>query len=309
MRDIAKECNVSVATVSYVLNHSENEKIGHDTCLKIVEAVTRLHYKPRNAVKKQKSDLVGVIICWKGHDTLGKRMAYYDLASKMSAQMKTLDFETIVLETEDPEKDVDTISSHNFSAAFFIDIDSKIADKITKHYYVPAIFLNCDTNDSLFCKIYPDYKSAIRTAKTMLNTNSPFLVMEDICNEDLKNQIIGEFPPNDVFINSSNSDLNLFLQTHRQGKGIILGDILGLETELYINRHDLVVVSNFDDSNILLPDTKTIFIPNRKIAGTAIETLQKMLALDYGKAEEDNRILVPCEDKTESLKKKSPECC
>lgn len=295
MRDIAKECNVSVATVSYVLNHSENEKIGHDTCLKIAEAVTRLHYKPCNSVKKRKSNQVGVIISCKDNDSAGKRMSNYDLASKISTRMKELGFETIVIETKDPEKDVAAISKHNFNAVFFIDIDNKIADKITQNYYVPILFLNCNIHDSLFCKIYPDYKNAIRKARAMLSTNSPFLVMEDICNQDLENQIIEEFPPNDVFINTSNSDLRLFLQTHRQGKGIVFGDILGLETELYINRQDLVVVSNFDDSNMLLPDTKIIYFPNRKIADTAVETLQKMFSLDYGKAEEENRILVQCE--------------
>ena len=295
MRDIAKECNVSVATVSYVLNHSENEKIGHDTCLKIAEAVTRLHYKPRNSVKKRKSKQVGVIISCKDNDSPGKRMSYYDLASKISSRMKELDFETIILETKDPEKDVAAISKHNLNAVFFIDIDSKIADKITHNYYVPVLFLNCSIHDSLFCKIYPDYKDAIRRAKVMLNTNASFLVMEDICNQDLKNEMMGGFPPEDVFINTSNSDLRLFLQTHSQAKGIVFGDILGLETELYINRQDLVVVSNFDDSNMLLPDTKMIFIPNRKIADIAVETLQKMFSLDYGKAEEENRILVQCE--------------
>lgn len=295
MRDIAKECNVSVATVSYVLNHSENEKIGHDTCLKIAEAVTRLHYKPRNSVKKRKSNQVGAVINCKDNDSPGKRMSYYDLASKISTRMKELGFETIIIETKDPEKDVAAISKHNFNAVFFIDIDSKIADKITQNYYVPILFLNCNIHDSLFCKIYPDYKSTIRKARTMLSTNSPFLVMEDICNPDLKDQITGGFPPNDVFINTSNSDLRLFLQNHRQEKGIVFGDILGLETELYINRQDLVVVSNFDDSNMLLPDTKMLFIPNRKIADIAVETLQKMFSLDYGEAEEENRILVPCE--------------
>ncbi|WP_457944496.1 LacI family DNA-binding transcriptional regulator [Caproiciproducens sp. LBM24188] len=295
MRDIAKECNVSVATVSYVLNHSENEKIGHDTCLKITEAATRLHYKPRDSVKKRKSNQVGVVINFKDNDSAGKRMCYYDLASKISVRMKELGFETLVIETKDPEKDMAAISRHNFNAFFLIDIDNKVANKITQHYYVPILFLNCNIHDSLFCKIYPDYKDAIRKAKAMLSTNSPILVMEDICNEDLKNQIIGGFPPHDVFINTSSSSLRLFLQNHRQKKAIVLGDILGLETELYINRQDLVVVSNLDETNLLLPDTKRIYFPNRKVADIAVQTLQKMFSLDYGKAGEENRILVSCE--------------
>jgi hypothetical protein len=48
MRDIAQACGISVATVSYVLNHSEKEKISHETRLKVLETATRLHYEPHS---------------------------------------------------------------------------------------------------------------------------------------------------------------------------------------------------------------------------------------------------------------------
>ena len=39
MKDVAREAGVSTATVSYVLNYSEKEKISHDTRLKVFAAV------------------------------------------------------------------------------------------------------------------------------------------------------------------------------------------------------------------------------------------------------------------------------
>lgn len=65
LKDIAKEANVSPATVSYVLNYSEKEKISHETRLKVFEAARKLNYVPNmtaRSLASQKSYLIGVII-------------------------------------------------------------------------------------------------------------------------------------------------------------------------------------------------------------------------------------------------------
>ena len=61
MKDIAKDVGVSVATVSYVLNYSEKEKISHDTRLKVFEAVKRLGYVPNMAAKSLASKSSSII--------------------------------------------------------------------------------------------------------------------------------------------------------------------------------------------------------------------------------------------------------
>ena len=45
IKDIAKYCNVSTATVSYVINNKENQSISEDTRNKILHAVNMLNYK------------------------------------------------------------------------------------------------------------------------------------------------------------------------------------------------------------------------------------------------------------------------
>ena len=46
IKDIAKYCNVSTATVSHVINNKENQSISEDTRNKILHAVNMLNYKP-----------------------------------------------------------------------------------------------------------------------------------------------------------------------------------------------------------------------------------------------------------------------
>lgn len=297
MRDIAKACNVSVATVSYVLNHSEHEKISHDTCLKVTEAATCLHYVPNTLAKRSaghKSNLVGIIINLKQHNKSEKKLLYYDLAIELSNSVKLLGFESVIMTTKDLKNDFTVIAKHELDAIFMIDIDNQIVNKITKNYYVPIIFLYGEVNDKLFCKIYPNYCSLLQKAKYILNTDTPFLVMEDIYSQCLKEQIHKEFASKDIFINTPNSDLHLFLQTHSKSKGIVLSDILGLQMKLCMDPRDFVVLSSLGCTNMLPADIQTIYIKNKHAAAIAAETLKKMLCLDY-KAEEGNRILLECE--------------
>lgn len=297
MRDIAKECNVSVATVSYVLKNSQKEKISHETCLKVKDAATRLHYIPSvqaTDFMSRKSNLVGIIINLKEHNTPGKKLLYYDLAAELINHVRLLGFEAVIITTKDLEKDVSLIIKHDLDAVFMIDIDNRIVEKITQDYYVPIIFLNCDVDDKLFCKIYPNYTDLFAKAKSILQTETPFLIMEDVFSQSIKEQITKWFYPKDVFINVPGSDFQLFLRSHNKRKGIILGDILALQASHFMDRRDFVGVSSFGSSDMLPVGTATIFIRNKNMARIAVKTLQSMLRLDYV-CNNENRILLDCE--------------
>lgn len=297
MRDIAEACGVSVATVSYVLNHSEKEKISHETRLKIVKTAADMHYDPyilSQKPAKHKSNLVGIIINLKeAGNSAGKKMIYYDLAAELSSRIRTLGLEALLMPTKDLDKDVDVISTHGLDAVFIIDVDGNTAQKITRDYYVPVIFLDCEIKDPLFCKIYPDYPALFQKAKEILNTDTPFLMMEDIVNQDLKREITRWFQTKDVFINVPGIDIRPFLQSHRQNKGIILGDLLGLQTEFLFENRSLVIVSYLENTRSMM-DSSVIYVRNRNKAVAAVEALKDMLNLDY-KPNDGNRILLDYE--------------
>ena len=84
LMDIAKACNVSVATVSYVLSHSDKESISHDTRLRITEMATQLNYMPHT---KKNLDFNGkyvkIIICGKKDETYTKKLTKIDLSKEI----------------------------------------------------------------------------------------------------------------------------------------------------------------------------------------------------------------------------------
>lgn len=297
MRDIAKECNVSVATVSYVLNHNDKVKISHDTFLNVTGTATRLHYVPSpyyaNNVGR-KTNLVGIFINLKEHNTQGKLMLYYDLAVELTEKLHNINFDTILIPTKNLSADVSVIAKRNFDAVFMIDIDNETVKKVTSDCFIPIIFLYCDVADSLFYKIYPDYNSIIKKAKYMLKCEHPYIILEDIYSQDLQSEITKYFDTNDVFINNSKNNLQLFLKSHINMKGIILGDALAIKIGNLVNSDNYVIVSNFDSADMLPQQTRKLYIRNSKIADAAIQTLTKMLNFELD-INEKKQILIDCE--------------
>lgn len=76
LKDIAKEANVSIASVSYVLNGQHLDRIKKETIERIKEAAERLNYRPNHFAKglrTKKSYAIGVVLA--------------DLANPFSAQI------------------------------------------------------------------------------------------------------------------------------------------------------------------------------------------------------------------------------
>ena len=57
-KDIAKLCGVSQATVSYVINNRQNQKISEETRRKVLDAVEALHYYPNASAKSMRTKTV-----------------------------------------------------------------------------------------------------------------------------------------------------------------------------------------------------------------------------------------------------------
>jgi predicted transcriptional regulator len=301
MKDIAKELNLSLATVSYVLNHSDKEKISHDTRIKVLETAKKMGYVPNQTVKshiKSRSNLIGIIVNLSNTASSYTKYQSLDLAGELQKQIYKAGYDTILSVTCELE-DIEIKYKHSLEAAFIIDINEKSLKKITKHYYVPLIFLDCDFEEGLFYKILPDYNALIKEAIKKLGDPKPFLIMDSIINQRVKDQITENFAAEDVFINRNNSNLKEFLSQNISRKGIILGDLLAVQVERYIDNNDIIVLSSNSANDLLLADTKRITVSNRHKAEVAIEILHKLINLEY----DDNpitRILLLPDDQTET---------
>lgn len=295
MKDIAKELNLSLATVSYVLNHSEKEKISHDTRFKVMETAKRLGYNPNQTAKSQirgRSNLIGIIVnLSKTASTFAKQQAL-DLAGELQHQLYLSGYDATLTITHEFD-DIQIKPRHSPEAALIIDIDEAMLKKITRQYYVPIVFLDCDFSEALFYKILPDYDTILREARTRLDTDHPYLVMDPPVNRRLQDRITAHFRPEDVFLYKSGANLKEFLSRHVSQKGIILGEMLGMQVERYVDNSNILVLSSSNATDILLPDTRRITVSNLQKAIAAVDILKKLLSLDYDEASDTRIFLQP----------------
>ena len=294
MRDVAREVGVSLATVSYVLNHSEKEKISHEMRLKVMETAKRMNYIPNQSARAlagKNSSLIGIIVNIDEGSTNSKKGQYYDLVAEMQRQFHLMNYDTVVSFMSRID-DVDIISKRSMDAAFVIDIDERNLNAATRNYYVPVIFLDCDFEENLFYKILPDYDSMFNEAKKIFSTDKLFLVCEDVKNKSVKDIFDKHFAPEDIFVNGGREKLSNFIEKHKSYKGLVIGDILGLQVERYLENDSFIVISYSSGDNMLLEGTKRFIVSNEEKARYAAGVLKKLLTLDYDEAEE-NRIYLP----------------
>ena len=293
MRDVAKEVGVSLATVSYVLNHSEKEKISHEMRLKVMETAKRLNYIPNQSARAlagKNSSLIGIIVNIDEGSTSSKKGQYYDLVAEMQRQFHLMNYDTVVSFMSRID-DVDIISKRSMDAAFIIDIDERNLNAATRNYYVPVIFLDCDFEENLFYKILPDYDSMFNEAKKIFGTDKLFLVCEEVKNKSVRDIFDRHFSNEDIFVNGGRDSLSSFLEKHKSYKGIVVGDILGLQVERYLENDNFIVIS-YSSDNMLLEGTKRFVVSNEEKARYAAGVLKKLLTLEYDESKE-NRIYLP----------------
>lgn len=295
MKDIAKELNLSLATVSYVLNHSEKERISHDTRFKVLETAKKLGYVPNQTARslaKNQSNLIGIIVNLSQSASSYYKQQTLDLVSELQQQLHQAGYDTILSVTHDFDE-IQIKYKHALEAAFIIDMDEKVLKKITKQYYVPVVFLDCDFDESLFYKILPDYDYILSQGKKILGTEQIYLVMDQVISERLRNNITAHFKPENVFIHRNGANLKEFLSGRISMKGIVIGDLLGMQVERYVDNSNILVLSSYYASDLLLPDTKRIITSNRQKAIVAMELVKKLIRMDYDETSNTRVLLLP----------------
>lgn len=282
MKDIAAAAGVSTATVSYVLNYSEKERISHETRMRIFEAANKLKYVPNMTAKSlasQRSYLVGIIINLGGQDKKSKIYQYYDLAREIQRSLYPKGYDVVLISTQEMEKDFTIGQKRSLDAVFIMDMEEESMKAIASHYYVPAIFIEGYIEDPIFCKILTCYESVLKQAEEQLGS-SFYVVMEDHANKNVLQTIAKKIPKENIFVNHNDASLIQFLKEHHNQKGLVIGEILGMQVENYVDNRNISVVVNSDKDIMLLPDTKTIVISNKEKAQKAVEIMDRMLRLD-----------------------------
>ena len=147
-KDIAKLCGVSQATVSYVINNRQNQKISEETRRKVLDAVEALHYYPNASAKSMRTKnctSIG-IVCAKDYS----RQAFLNAFTGISQYLSQIDYTiTIFNEMDDISTDVspDYVKSYYsnvIDGLIFISNDDHAAFTKPDENHIPYVVICMD---------------------------------------------------------------------------------------------------------------------------------------------------------------------
>ncbi len=159
--DVAAIANVCKATVSYVLNDRQDQKISENTKKRVWQAVNILNYKPNIYAKNLKCshDKRTVAIYYPKHIHTLPRLAVFDLIEAIAQQLKLLD-NSVLLLTGDSQK-VDTAD-----AIVTLGLDKVSFYNMGDCNFIPLIAVDSIIEDALFYDVSLDYSKLSATASS-----------------------------------------------------------------------------------------------------------------------------------------------
>ena len=289
MRQIAKECGCSLATVSYALNHSGQAKISSATRLRVIETAKRLNYSPAGVSRKKPGRAVILISKVPGQG-VGRRIALLDLAGELSALLAQQGLSASLLEIGSLADHWSQVQALSPSVLFMLDRGSGGVAYLDPPCVQPIIFVDSDNSDPLYYKVLPDYPSLIGRAAALLGEARPFLMMEGVRSGALLKEMTDTVQPEDVFVNVG-QDMEEFLRRHQDRGGVIVGDLLAVEVCRQFPAERLAVISALNYPGLFPEKLTVIPVPNRDRAAAAVEVARDLLSLDYD-PERSHRVLL-----------------
>lgn len=183
--DVAREAKVSIATVSYVLNNRQDQKILPETRKRVLQIANLLNYRPSHAAKSLvtgKNNVIGIAYVLEPRAT-GRNAEILNFVHQIINRMNRHGLDVIFLPVNPESENVKIIQ--NIDAIIAIDLREDDFRKLADNYLVPIIAVDMIIGDTLFYQIYTDYEKLVKKAikKTGAEKKDVCLVIDDYKNE------------------------------------------------------------------------------------------------------------------------------
>lgn len=258
MKDIAKEINMSVATVSYVINNVQNQTIPEETRRLVLETAKRLHYVPNLAARslvKSKTGLIGLLISTGSGSDEWRPFSYASFLSRLEKLWSEQGYHLLVstIDQEDPRLHI--ILERNLDGVYIAGVRTKAFYQIAKHFTVgvPAVIVDSLIDDNLFHKIVPDLPRAIAQAKELSGGEISFLITDNYNNEEFMQLISRSSGLEDhhIHVAESEEEVARFLKRHPAGKGIVINEFIAAMAANYTDAGRLSVICTADCPHVV----------------------------------------------------------
>ena len=186
MKDIAKECGVSVATVSYVLNDVPNQSISEATKKRILHVANMVGYvssASARALATGKTNNFGVYVPNSGNST-GKQR----LLQALAEEAEKAGYHLVLLTGKCLRQQVT-----NVDAVFAIDISEEDFAILGENSFVPLLYLDGQIRNDLFYCVTFDAAVLRERALALSGCNKVIFVSDEIQSQDYKAYLHNHF--------------------------------------------------------------------------------------------------------------------
>ncbi len=255
LKEIAKEADVSVATVSYVLNKVANQTISKDTRKRVFEATQKLEYIQNLTAKslvKGETKLIGILFTTKDSDIVSKYLSYSGFTQRLEQMLFQKGYHVLIshVDLENPQFDI--IFERKLDGVFLIDANEATFYSISEkfHYGAPLIVVDSFIDDSLFHKVLIDIEKVILNIKKM--GEKEFIILhEPFHNEKMSVKIknLASIPEENICRPHTEEEMRVFLSQHKNKTIVVFNEFLALLASKYTDPSNIVVIVTQGNSN------------------------------------------------------------
>lgn len=184
MKDIAKECGVSTATVSYVLNDVPNQSISAETKKRILHVANMVGYvssASARALATGRTNHFGVYVPYLGNSAHKQR-----LLQALAEEAEKAGYHLVLLTGKCLKQQVT-----NVDAVFAIDIPEEEFAILGDNSFVPLLYLDGQTKNDLFFCVTFDAAALRRRALEQSGCARAVLVTDTVRSGDYKAYLDG----------------------------------------------------------------------------------------------------------------------
>ncbi|WP_413378557.1 LacI family DNA-binding transcriptional regulator [Alkalihalobacillus sp. 1P02AB] len=301
LKDIAKEAGVSVATVSYVLNYSEKQKISHETRLKVFNIAKKLHYVPNMEAKSlvnQKSKLIGIIYDAKLVEQPSEALEFFQLTEQIKEQLATLHLDTILIPVHQVLSEEDKpFQQRAMDAVIVVGIKEEMLKSVTTNFIIPVLFVDCDPNDPIFHTVLTDYEKLFTEYVNEHERKKYAVVLNEFARKDLIDLTAKYFSKSNVLFSNQLQELEDKLSDGVITDVLAMSEMIGLQLErIQSQSFALTTVISNPESKLLLATTKKVVISHEQKAEAVSTLVQSLINWEHHDEIPRYQFIVPMVD-------------